>query len=156
MIYRTLGSTGERVSTIGLGGAHMGMPSLSEERVVRLIRAAIDNGINFLDNSWDYHEGLSEIRMGKALRDGYRNRVLLMTKIDGRTYKEAMKQLDESLERFGVDHIDLVQHHEVIRYEDPDRIFDEDGANAALVDARKAGKIRIIGLTCHKYPHIHR
>ena len=119
------------------------------------MRSAIDHGINFLDNCWDYNDGASETRMGKALRDGYRERAFLMTKIDGRSKKEASRQLEESLRRLGVDHIDLVQHHEILRYEDPHRIFHEEGANAALVEARKAGKIRYIGFTGHKDPHIH-
>ena len=122
---------------------------------IRIIRSAIDNGINFMDNCWDYNEGASEIRMGKALRDGYRERAFLMTKIDGRTKKDAAKQLDESLKRLQTDHIDLVQHHEILRYEDPHRIFDEQGANAALVEAREAGKISFIGFTGHKDPRIH-
>jgi aryl-alcohol dehydrogenase-like predicted oxidoreductase len=108
-----------------------------------------------MDNSWDYNEGRSEIRMGKALKDRYREKVFLMTKIDGRSKKEAAKQLNESLRRFKVDCIDLVQHHEILRYEDPHRIFDEDGGNAALIAAKKAGKIRYIGFTGHKDPHIH-
>jgi aryl-alcohol dehydrogenase-like predicted oxidoreductase len=119
------------------------------------VRTAIDNGINFMDNCWDYNDGASEIRMGKALRDGYRERVFLMTKIDGRTKQDAAKQLNESLKRMQVDHIDLVQHHEILRYEDPHRIFDEQGANAALLEARDAGKIRFIGFTGHKDPRIH-
>lgn len=152
---RTLGRTGERVSAIGLGGWHLGFESLDEAVSIRIIRTAIDRGITFLDNSWDYNDGASEIRMGRALRDGYRDRAFLMTKIDGRSKTEAARQLDESLRRLGVDTIDLVQHHEVIRYEDPHRIFDEEGAHAALVEARKAGKIRFIGFTGHKDPHIH-
>ena len=156
MIYRVLGSTGEKVSAIGLGGWHLGLPQVSERLSIRIIRSAVDRGINFLDNCWDYNDGASEMRMGKALRDGYRNKVFLMTKIDGRSKGEATKQLDESLRRFQVDHIDLVQHHEVLRFEDPHRIFDEDGANAALVKARKAGKIRYIGFTGHKDPRVHR
>jgi predicted aldo/keto reductase-like oxidoreductase len=156
MIYRTLGSTGERVSAIGLGGFHIGSPQVEEKLSIRIIHAAIERGINFLDNSWDYNEGASEIRMGKALRNGYRNRVFLMTKIDGRSKEEATRQLDESLHRLNVDHIDLVQHHEVLRYEDPHRIFDEEGANAVLEKARKEGKIRYIGFTGHKDPRIHR
>lgn len=152
---RALGRTGERVSAIGLGGWHLGFESLDEAESLRIIRTAIDRGITFLDNSWDYNDGASEVRMGKALRDGYRDRAFLMTKIDGRSKTEAARQLDESLRRLGVDTIDLVQHHEVIRYEDPHRIFDEEGANAALVEARKAGKIRFIGFTGHKDPHIH-
>jgi predicted aldo/keto reductase-like oxidoreductase len=156
MIYRVLGSTGERVSAIGLGGWHVGAPYLDENSSIEIIRAAIDRGINFLDNCWDYNDGASEIRMGRALRNGYRNKVFLMTKIDGRSGEEAMKQLEESLLRLGVDHIDLVQHHEVIRFEDPHRIFNEGGANEALVKARKEGKIRFIGFTGHKDPRIHR
>jgi predicted aldo/keto reductase-like oxidoreductase len=132
------------------------MPNVDEKLSIRIVQAAIDRGITFLDNSWDYGEGAAEIRMGKALRDGYRNRAFLMTKIDGRSRTAATKQLDESLRRLQVDHIDLVQHHEVLRFEDPDRIFDDEGANAALVDARKAGKIRFIGFTGHKDPRIHR
>ena len=155
MIYRVLGSTGEMVSAIGVGGWHLGSEKVDEQLSVRILRTAIDRGINFLDNCWDYNEGVSEIRMGKALRDGYRDKVFLMTKIDGRSKKEAEGQLDESLRRLRVDHIDLVQHHEVLRYEDPHRIFDEEGANAALVEARKAGKLRYIGFTGHKDPHIH-
>jgi aryl-alcohol dehydrogenase-like predicted oxidoreductase len=155
MPYRTLGITGERVSAIGLGGWHIGLPNVDEQLRIRIIRAAIDGGINFMDNSWDYNEGASEIRMGKALRDGYRERAFLMTKIDGRSKKEAASQLDESLRRLQTDRIDLVQHHEVLRYEDPHRIFDEGGANAALMEAQKAGKIRYIGFTGHKDPHIH-
>ncbi len=108
-----------------------------------------------MDNSWDYNDGASERRMGSALRDGYRDKVLLMTKIDGRSKKEATRQLDESLRRLQTDRIDLVQHHEVIRFDDPHRIFDAEGANAALIEARTAGKLRYIGFTGHKDPHIH-
>lgn len=153
--YRTLGSTGERVSVIGLGGWHLGFPSLSDNESVRIIRTAVDAGVNFLDNSWDYFDGVSEKRMGRALREGYRQRVFLMTKINGRSRKAAARQLDESLRRLGVDEIDLVQHHEVIRFEDPVRIFDDDGAQRALVEAQRAGKLRYIGFTGHKDPEIH-
>jgi aryl-alcohol dehydrogenase-like predicted oxidoreductase len=153
--YRVLGSTGEKVSPIGIGGWHLGLPNVDEQLSIRIVRSAIDRGITFMDNSWDYNNGISEIRMGKALRDGYRDRVFLMTKIDGRSKKAAAKQLDESLQRLDTDHIDLVQHHEILRFEDPHRIFDADGANAALVDAQEAGKIRYIGFTGHKDPHIH-
>src|SRR5215216_404764 len=155
MPMRTLGRTGVQVSLIGLGGWHLGFKQIDEETAIRIIRTAIDNGINFMDNCWDYNEGASEERMGKALKDGYRERVFLMTKIDGRTKQDAAKQLDESLRRLQVDHIDLVQHHEILRYEDPHRIFDEQGANAALIEARDAGKLRFIGFTGHKDPHIH-
>src|SRR5438552_12425294 len=155
MIYRTLGSTGERVSAIGVGGWHLSLKHVDEDLSLRIVRTAIDRGINFMDNSWDYADGESERRMGTALRDGYREKAFLMTKIDGRTKQEAAKQLDESLRRLQVDCIDLVQHHEVIRYEDPHRIFAETGANAALVEARAAGKLRYIGFTGHKDPRIH-
>lgn len=155
MLYRRLGSTGEEVSAIGIGGWHLGLKHVDEALSLRIVREAIDGGINFMDNCWDYNEGKSEIRMGKALQDGYRDKVFLMTKIDGRSKKEAGKQLDESLKRLAVDCIDLVQHHEILRYEDPYRIFDEEGAHAALVEARQAGKLRYIGFTGHKDPRIH-
>lgn len=152
---RRLGQTGEEVSAIGVGGWHLGLQKVDEPTAIRIVRTALDEGINFLDNSWDYNEGASEIRMGKALRDGYRDKAFVMTKIDGRSKKEATRQLDESLKRLGVDQIDLVQHHEIIRYEDPHRIFDDEGANAALLEARDAGKLRYIGFTGHKDPRIH-
>ena len=153
--YRKLGRTGERVSAIGLGGWHLALPHIGEQLALRIVRRAIDAGINFLDNSWDYNGGASERRMGKALRGGYREKVFLMTKIDGRSKREATRQLDESLRRLKTDRIDLVQHHEVLRFDDPHRIFEEDGANAALVAARKAGKVRYIGFTGHKDPRVH-
>jgi len=155
MIYRTLGKMGEKVSAIGVGGWHLGLKQVDEKLAIRIVRSAIDRGINFLDNCWDYNEGKSEKRMGKALRDGYRERAFVMTKIDGRSKKEAAKQLDESLRRLRIDYIDLVQHHEIIRFEDPHRVFDVEGANAALVEARAAGKLRYIGFTGHKDPRIH-
>jgi predicted aldo/keto reductase-like oxidoreductase len=155
MPYRVLGRTGERVSAIGLGGWHLGLEHVEEPLSIRIVRTAIDRGINFMDNSWDYNEGKSELRMGKALKGSYREKVFLMTKIDGRSKKEAARQLDESLRRLQTDRIDLVQHHEILRYEDPHRIFDEEGATAALVKARQAGKLRYIGFTGHKDPHIH-
>ncbi len=155
MLYRTLGRTGERVSAIGMGGFHIGQHGLTDIDSIRLIRSAVDRGITFMDNSWDYNEGQSEIRMGKALQDGYREKVFLMTKIDGRTKEVAERQIETSLERLRTDHLDLVQHHEIIRFDDPDRIFADGGANEALVAAQKAGKIRFIGFTGHKDPHIH-
>ncbi|MCI0744686.1 MAG: aldo/keto reductase [Verrucomicrobia subdivision 3 bacterium] len=154
MLYRTLGRTGERVSAIGLGGFHIGVLE-GEEEAIRIVRGAIDQGITFMDNCWDYHEGRSEIRMGKALRDGYREKVFLMSKIDGRTKVLAAKQVDECLRRLRTDCIDLMQHHEVIRMEDADAIFSENGANGALLEAKKAGKIRYIGFTGHKDPVVH-
>jgi len=155
MIYRVLGRTGERVSAIGLGGWHLGLKHLDEQLSIRIIHQAIDHGITFMDNSWDYNEGLSEIRMGKALGRGYRDKIFLMTKIDGRSRTAALQQLETSLRRLKTDCIDLVQHHEILRYEDPHRIFDEEGANAALLEARRAGKLRYIGFTGHKDPQIH-
>src|ERR1700758_5348049 len=126
MIYRTLGSAGEDVSAIGLGGWHLGLKHVDEQLSFRIVRTAIDRGISFMDNSWDYNGGLSELRMGKALRGGYRDKVFLRTKIDGRSKKDAARQLDESLRRLQTGCIDLVQHHEIIRYEDPYRVFDEE------------------------------
>ncbi len=154
MIYRILGSTGERVSAIGMGGFHLSKPKTDEE-AVKLVRNAIDRGITFMDNCWDYANGVSEIRAGKALKDGYRNKVFQMSKIDGRDKKTAAKQIDESLLRLQTDHLDLMQFHEIIRFEDPDRIFAEDSAFAAMMEAKKAGKIRYIGFTGHKNPAIH-
>ena len=154
MIYRTLGSTNEKVSAIGLGGHHIGRQK-DELESIKIIRSAIDRGITFMDNSWDYHNGGSEMRMGKALQDGYRQKVFLMTKIDGRTKAAAAKQIDESLQRLQTDHVDLMQFHEVIRLEDPDRIFAPDGAAEAMLEAKKAGKVRYIGFTGHKDPLVH-
>jgi len=155
MPYRTLGGTGRRVSIVGLGGAHIGLPHLTDADSVRIVRTAIENGVNFMDNSWDYNGGLSEIRMGKALRDGYRQKVFLMTKLDGHDAKTATAQLDESLRRLQVDHIDLIQFHEVIRMDDPDKIFAPDGALHGMLEARRAGKVGYIGFTGHKSPAIH-
>jgi len=156
MLYRQLGSTGEQVSAIGLGGFHLGKPALTEAESIRLIHEAVDRGITFLDNCWDYNDGQSELRMGKALsQGGYRKKVFLMTKIDGRTKENANAQIEESFRRLQTDHIDLLQHHEVLRFDDPDRIFAADGAMEAVVAAKKAGKIRYIGFTGHKDPRVH-
>jgi len=152
--YRTLGRTGEKVSLVGLGGYHIGVQR-SELESIRIVRIALDNGINFLDNCWDYNDGRSEIRMGKALKDGYRKKAFQMYKVDGRTKESTAKQIDESLRRFGVETIDLMQFHEVVRMEDPDRIFAPDGGIEAMYEARKAGKIRYIGFTGHQDPDIH-
>ena len=154
MPYRTLGRSGEKVSLIGLGGYHMAIPK-DEDESIRIVRTAVDNGINFMDNCWDYHDGLSEVRMGKALRDGYRQKVFLMTKTDGQVKDVYNRQLEESLKRLQTDTIDLVQFHEVIRPTDPDRIFGANGAIEAALAAKKAGKIRYIGFTGHKDPDIH-
>ncbi|MBS1855035.1 MAG: aldo/keto reductase [Acidobacteria bacterium] len=153
MIYRTLGKTGERVSAIGLGGSHISRPG--EEGAIRIVRSAIDRGITFMDNCWDYAGGRCETWMGQALRDGYRKKVFLMTKFDGRTRAAAAKQIDESLQRLQTDVIDLMQFHENIRMEDPDRFFAPNGALEALLEAKKAGKIRYIGFTGHKDPVVH-
>src|SRR5437660_12135184 len=152
---RSLGRTGERVSAIGLGGFHLGKPDLPEAESVRIIRTAIDAGITCLDNCRHYNEGRSEIRMGRALRDGYRERAFLMTKIDGQTRAAAARQIEESLRRLQTDVIDLLQFHEIIRMEDPDRIFANGGAIEAALEAKDAGKIRYIGFTGHKSPAIH-
>jgi aryl-alcohol dehydrogenase-like predicted oxidoreductase len=152
--YRDLGKTGEKVFPIGLGGHHIGRPKEPSEGI-RIIRSAIDRGINFLDNCWDYHDGESERRMGEALRDGYRQKAFLMTKFDGRTRQSTAQQIDESLRRLQTDHIDLIQYHENIRMEDPDRFFSADGPLEALLAAKKAGKIRYIGFTGHKDPKVH-
>ncbi len=156
MLYRTLGGTGETVSAIGLGGSHIGKPKLSDAESIKLMHEAIDRGITFMDNSWDYNEGQSELRMGKALsEEGYRKKVMLMTKLDGRTKESATNQLEDSLRRLKTDHIDLVQFHEIIRFDDPDRVFAEGGALEAVMQAKKAGKLRYVGFTGHKDPRIH-
>jgi aryl-alcohol dehydrogenase-like predicted oxidoreductase len=154
MIYRALGKTGERVSAIGLGGHHIGRPRDPTEGI-RIIRLAIDRGITFMDNCWDYHDGESERRMGIALRDGYRQKVFLMTKFDGRTKRATAEQIDESLRRLQTDHIDLIQFHENIRMEDPDRFFAPQGSLEAVLAAKQAGKIRYVGFTGHKDPVVH-
>ena len=152
--FRTLGRTGEKVSLIGLGGYHLGKQADPQESI-RIIRTGLDSGINFLDNCWDYNGGESEIRMGNGLRDGYRQKAFLMSKIDGRTKAAATAQINESLRRLQTDRIDLLQFHEVIRDTDPDRIFAEGGGMEAVLEAQKAGKIRYIGFTGHKSPDIH-
>jgi len=152
--YRTLGHTRERVSLVGLGGYHLGKQTDPQESI-RIIRTGLDEGINFLDNCWDYNGGESEIRMGIALRNGYRQKAFLMSKIDGRNKAAATSQINESLRRLQTDRIDLLQFHEVIRDTDPDRIFAKGGAMEAVLEARKAGKIRFIGFTGHKSPYIH-
>ncbi len=155
MIYRELGTTGERVSAIGLGGYHMGKPNITQQEAITLIRQAIDRGISFMDNCWDYNDGISEVRMGQALKDGYRQKVFLMTKLDARTAKDFDKQLEQSMGRLDTDVVDLVQFHEILRFEDPDRIFADNGAIHAAMAARQAGKVRHIGFTGHKDPQIH-
>jgi predicted aldo/keto reductase-like oxidoreductase len=152
--YRKLGRSGERVSLVGLGGYHLGKQADPQESI-RIIRTGLDEGVNFLDNCWDYNGGESEIRMGNALRDGYRQKAFLMSKIDGRTKAAAASQINESLRRLQTERIDLLQFHEVIRDTDPDRIFAEGGAMEAVLEAKKAGRVRFIGFTGHKSPDIH-
>jgi aryl-alcohol dehydrogenase-like predicted oxidoreductase len=154
MIYRTLGKTGERVSAIGLGGSHIGQAA-DEQTAIRIIRTGVDRGITFLDNCWDYANGKCEVWMGNALRDGYRKKVFLMTKFDGRTKSATARQIDESMKRLQTDVIDLMQYHENIRMEDPDRFFADGGPVEALMEAKQAGKIRYIGFTGHKDPVVH-
>ncbi len=151
---RALGKTGVSVSIVGLGGYHIGSVN-DESEAVRIIHAALDRGVTFLDNCWDYHEGRSEEWMGKALADGHRRRAFLMTKLDGRNAKAASEQLEQSLRRLRTDMIDLVQIHEVIRMEDPRRSFAAGGVVEALLAAKSAGKLRFIGFTGHKDPSIH-
>jgi aryl-alcohol dehydrogenase-like predicted oxidoreductase len=153
MPMRRLGRTGVQISLMGLGGAHLGIPS--EKDALRIVHEAMDHGLTFLDNCWDYHGGESERRMGKALRGGYRDKAFLMTKLDGRTAAAAAEQLDQSLHRLENDHVDLLQIHEVIRDSDPARVFAAGGAIEALVRAREAGKTRFIGFTGHKSAAIH-
>jgi len=156
MPYRALGRTGEQVSLVGMGGFHIGKPD-SDAEGIKLIHIGVDRGINFLDNSWDYNNGNSEVRMGKALAQaGYRQKVFLMTKIDGRTSAAFHSQLEQSLTRLQTDHVDLIQFHEIIRMEDPDRIFAPGGALEAAMAAKQAGKVRYIGFTGHKDPLVHR
>jgi predicted aldo/keto reductase-like oxidoreductase len=151
--HRTLGRTGEKISMVGIGGYHLGRPS--EQDAIRIVRTALDAGVNFLDNCWDYNNGVSEERMGKALGEGYRQKAFLMTKLDGQTKAAAAQQLEQSLARLKTDHIDLLQFHEVIRDTDPDRIFGPGGGMEAVVEAKKQGKVRFIGFTGHKSPEIH-
>jgi hypothetical protein len=139
--YRTLGSSKEKVSLVGLGGYHLGNQADPQESI-RIIRTGLDEGVNFLDNCWDYNGGESEIRMGNALRDGYREKAFLMSKIDGRTKAAATSQINESLRRLQTDRIDLLQFHEVIRDTDPTRIFAEGGAMEAVLEAQQATRVR--------------
>jgi uncharacterized protein len=152
---RKLGRADAEVSIIGIGGYHIGLSDVSEADAIRIVRRALDEGINFLDNCWDYNDGASEERMGKALQDGYRQKAFLMTKIDGRTGAAARRQLEQSLQRLKTDHIDLLQIHEVIRTGDPEQAFQPGNVVDVLQQARKEGKIRFIGFTGHKSPDIH-
>ena len=152
---RRLGKSDAALSIIGVGGYHLGLSSVREQDAIAIIRRALDEGINFLDNCWDYNNGTSEERMGKALQDGYRQKAFLMTKIDGRTGPEARKQIEQSLKRLKTDHVDLIQIHEVIRITDPEQAFLPGNVIEVLQQARKEGKIRFIGFTGHKSPEMH-
>jgi predicted aldo/keto reductase-like oxidoreductase len=152
---RPLGKTGVRVSILGLGGHHQARPK-DENESIRIVHTAIDSGMTFLDNAWDYHEGRAEEVMGKALAmDGYRKKAFLMTKVCDRDYAGAMKQLEDSLRRLRTDVIDLWQFHECNYFNDPEYLVEKGGLKAAL-EAKKQGKIRFIGFTGHKHPRIHR
>jgi aryl-alcohol dehydrogenase-like predicted oxidoreductase len=153
---RRLGRTDENVSTVAIGGGHLGTSDLSDVEAVHLIHRGIDQGVTFLDSSWDYEEGRSEERMGAAIgRGGYRRRVFLATKFDGRDRQTAAKQLDESLRRLQTDHVDLWQFHENIRPDDADRAFASGGAVEAMIAAKEAGKVRFLGFTGRKHPDYH-
>jgi predicted aldo/keto reductase-like oxidoreductase len=157
MKYRPLGTTGELISIIGVGGFHLAKPGGADtDAAIRIVHSAIEAGITFFDNSWDYNGGESEVRLGKALAGGYRDRVFLMTKLDGRTAEAATRQLDESLKRLQTDHLDLVQFHEIIRMDDPEKVFASGGALEAILRAKEQGKVRYIGFTGHKSPAIHK
>ena len=153
---RPLGRTGEMVSALGMGGYHLGMVG-TEREAVSLVHQAIDAGIRFMDNAWEYHDGKSEIRMGKALDKGWREKVFLMTKVctHGRDAKVAMRQLEESLRRLKTDHLDLWQVHEVAYAGDPARHFAKGGVIEALEKAKQKGMVRFVGFTGHKDPSLH-
>jgi aryl-alcohol dehydrogenase-like predicted oxidoreductase len=155
MPYRPLGRSGAVVSALGLGGYHLAM-ARSEREAIRIAHAAIDAGVTFMDNAWEYHDGRSETIMGKALT-GRRDRVFLMTKVctHGRDKREAMRQLEQSLRRLKTDHLDLWQIHECVYYNDPDRHFMRGGVVEALDQAKRQGKVRFVGFTGHKDPRIH-
>ena len=153
---RPLGRTGEIVSALGMGGFHLGMAG-SERDAISLVHKAIDAGITFMDNAWEYNDGVSEVRMGKALEKGWREKVFLMTKVctHGRDAKTAMRQLEESLRRLKTDHLDLWQVHEVAYAGDPDRHFARGGVMEALDRAKAKGLVRFVGFTGHKDPSLH-
>jgi predicted aldo/keto reductase-like oxidoreductase len=155
--HRPLGRTGADVSILGLGGYHLGTIKSARE-AVRIVQAAVDGGITFMDNAWEYHDGESEKIMGRALAEGgLRDQVFLMTKVcsHGRGKQIAMRQLHESLRRLRTDHLDLWQIHEVVYENDPERHFAPDGAVEALLEARSQGKVRFVGFTGHKDPSLH-
>jgi uncharacterized protein len=153
---RPLGRTGVKVSALGLGGYHLATVK-DERQAVRIVRQAIDGGITFMDNAWEYHEGRAERWMGKALAGGWREKVFLMTKVctHGRGRKVGMEQLEQSLRRLRTDHLDLWQVHEVVYENDPERHYANNGVLEAMLQARKQGKVRFLGFTGHKDPAIH-
>ena len=153
---RPLGTTGFRVSALGLGGYHLGLIG-SEREAISIVHAAIDAGVTFMDNAWEYHDGQSERRMGKALAAGWRDRAFLMTKVctHGRDARVALRQLEESLRRLKTDHLDLWQVHECVYHNDPARHFARGGVIEALDRAKRDGKVRFVGFTGHKSPLIH-
>jgi predicted aldo/keto reductase-like oxidoreductase len=154
MPTRVLGRTGERVSIVGVGGWHIGAVK-DEAEAIKIVHAAMDEGINFFDNAWDYQDGHAEEVMGKALAmDGRRKKVFLMTKNCERDYAGSKKNLEDSLRRLKTDHLDLWQFHEMVYDNDPDWVFEKGGIKAAL-EARKEGKVRFLGFTGHKDPRIH-
>lgn len=154
--YRRLGKTGVEVSLLGIGGAHIGGKNISEADAIKLMRTAVDEGINFFDNAWEYNAGRSEERMGLALKDGYRDKVFLMTKVLGRSTENAQSQLEASLRRLQVDVIDLWQVHSVGTWEPDDKgkVYGKGVLDVAL-KAREEGKIKHIGFTGHVDPEIH-
>ena len=153
---RPFGSTGEMVSALGMGGFHLGLVG-SEREATSLVRNAIDAGVTFMDNAWEYHDGTSETRMGKALANGWRQRVFLMSKVctHGRDAKVAMRQLEDSLRRLKTDYLDLWQVHEVAYAGDPERHFMKGGVIEALDRAKQKGLVRFVGFTGHKDPALH-
>jgi aryl-alcohol dehydrogenase-like predicted oxidoreductase len=152
---RPLGATGAMVSALGMGGHHLGLMK-NQREAIRLVHAAIDAGVTFMDNAWEYHEGRSEVVMGKAIRTR-RDRVFLMTKVctHGRGKREAMRQLEQSLRRLHTDYLDLWQVHECVYDNDPDLHFVKGGVIEALDQAKRQGKVRFVGFTGHKHPDIH-
>ena len=154
--YRAFGRhVDTKISILGIGGAHIGEKRVPEAVGIQIVRTALDAGVNFLDNCWDYNNGVSEQRMGMALRDGYRDKAFLMTKTDGRDAKTAAEQIDVSLKRLGTDHLDLIQFHDIHTMQEPETIFGPGGAMEAVQAAIKAGKARYVGFTGHKDPDVH-
>src|SRR6476661_5056520 len=156
---RPFGKSGEEVSLLALGGAHIGLSSLSEDESIRLQHAAFDAGVTFLDNAWEYNAGISEVRMGEAIKT-WRSRddLFVMTKdcAHDRKAGNSMVKLEQSLRRLQIDHLDLWQLHEVVWEDDPDWIFAPGGSAEALLKAKEQGKVRYIGFTGHKSPAIHK